>query len=75
MDLAKLKERILNTIKVDNLGDTRIFNLAKSFIGDKQKTVLFMVNELGYELWYINKIIYIQEYNRKKYLLSKASAS
>lgn len=75
MDLVELKERILKTIKVDNLGDTRIFNLAKSFIGDKEKTIDFMVNELGYELWYINKIIYIQEYNRKQYLLTKASAS
>ncbi len=69
-EFTNLKEQVLTSIKYDGIGDTRIYNLCKEQLGAK-RAKRFMVDQLGYEAWYVNKLIYIQNYNKNNYKLKK----
>lgn len=70
---TQLKNQVLTLINYDNIGDTRIYNLCKNELGIK-RAVKFMVEHLGYETWYVNKLIYIQNYNKRKYKIQKLNS-
>ena len=65
---VNLVSSVYNLITTVNLSDTRIYNFLMHKLNNHKKVVDLMVNELGYEKWYVNKIAYNQKYSKQRYL-------
>ena len=71
MSSEALKERLLRTLDVESMGDHRIYNWCMDHLKSHEEVKQFMVSELGYATWEVNKIRARKRYRHAKWLLLK----
>lgn len=67
IQLDTLKSRLNKTLDVEPMGPTRIYNYLLEILESHDEVKDFMINQLGYKNWFVNKIKWHQEYCKKRY--------
>lgn len=76
INLNALKTRLINTLEVESMGDTKIYNYLMNHLDHNHNLVKsFMVNHLGYDAWMVNKIRWHKQYCKNRYQQQKLNTS
>lgn len=74
MQHETIKQKVLNQLEMDPMGDTRLWKYLLDKLGSEEAVREFLSKE-GYPNWLLNKIPKMIEHRKKRYQMQKLNSA